>query len=216
MKTTYPESLEWLPDWTDANQYPPVTGTTGTQWAWEFLRRNPEYRDAYSKLTHVTCMEEFSRLFDTVERFRLIDGLYPPDPASSGDPRLSFRARWIRRYEYSERHPEQTIPISPGKILIELDLSLPVGPQLEYIRGIFRKGAARYKVQNLADYLRILDAKVDLSEHTYSRIAETIFHKLAGEEKITKDHPLAERVKESYKVALNLRDSDYWKLVPLA
>ena len=216
MKTTYPESLEWLPDWTDANQYPPVTGTTGTQWAWEFLRRNPEYRDAYSKLTHVTCMEKFSRLFDTVERFRLIDGLYPPDPASSRDPRLSFRASYIRSYRYSEHHPEQTIPISPDKILIELDLSLPVGPQLEYIRGIPRNGAARYKAQNLADYLRILDAKCDLSNPTTSRIAKTIFHKLAGEEEITKDHPLAERVKESYEVALNLRNSDYWKLVPLA
>jgi len=50
----YPDELSWLPDWRDASQYPPVEGTSGTRWAWEFLRRNPEYQKAYSELTHVS------------------------------------------------------------------------------------------------------------------------------------------------------------------
>jgi len=47
----YPEELSWLPDWRDASRYPPVEGTSGTRWAWEFLRRNPDYQKAYLELS---------------------------------------------------------------------------------------------------------------------------------------------------------------------
>ena len=37
---------EWnVPDWRDATQYP--RGCSLRQWAWEFLRRNPEYRELF-------------------------------------------------------------------------------------------------------------------------------------------------------------------------
>jgi len=34
----------WLPDWKDKEQYPDPDTTSWKQWAWEFLRRNPDYR----------------------------------------------------------------------------------------------------------------------------------------------------------------------------
>src|SRR5262249_50557503 len=34
----------WLPDWTNPNNYPDPNNTTRLEWAWQFLRRNPEYR----------------------------------------------------------------------------------------------------------------------------------------------------------------------------
>jgi hypothetical protein len=47
METKYPPGLEWLSDWRDPGRYPPVNGTSGTQWAGEFLRRNPTYQEAH-------------------------------------------------------------------------------------------------------------------------------------------------------------------------
>jgi hypothetical protein len=38
---------EWRPDWKDASQYPNPKTTSRAQWAWEFLRRNPEYQRDY-------------------------------------------------------------------------------------------------------------------------------------------------------------------------
>lgn len=117
---------------------------------------------------------------------------------------------------------DQSIPKNgwrDTRILIEFDLSLPVEPQLRHTRKVLEregKGKARYKIQNLSDYLRILDARDDLVKPTLPCITRTLFPKLAGgEEEITKDHPLVERVKKSHKVALKLRNLDYWKLVPL-
>lgn len=35
---------QWLPDWKDETAYPDPETTSLQQWAWEFLRRNPEYQ----------------------------------------------------------------------------------------------------------------------------------------------------------------------------
>ena len=40
---------DWLPDWRDVSQYPETKTTTLRQWAWEFLRRNPEYREQWDE-----------------------------------------------------------------------------------------------------------------------------------------------------------------------
>ncbi len=50
-KKTIPE---WLPDWEDKKQYPDPGTTSSRQWAWEFLRRNPEYQQDYSFLMVVS------------------------------------------------------------------------------------------------------------------------------------------------------------------
>lgn len=228
--TTYPPELSWLPDWRDPSQYPPVKGTTGTQWAWEFLRRNTDYQAAYKELRHTVAGginpdvpsaevdAEIDRLFKIVKTFRLVDGLYPPDPPTMSISNICFKSNWFRYYRLDR---DQSIPKNgmwDTKILMEFDLSFPVEIQLKQARKILRregKGVSRYKADNLPDYLRILDVKSTLPETTFSLIAKTIFPKLAEGENITKDHPLVERVKEAYRVALKLRDHDYWKLVSL-
>nr|VFK54176.1 MAG: hypothetical protein BECKTUN1418D_GA0071000_10209 [Candidatus Kentron sp. TUN] len=35
---------KWLPDWKDETAYPDIETTTQEKWAWEFLRKNPEYQ----------------------------------------------------------------------------------------------------------------------------------------------------------------------------
>ena len=37
------------PDWRDAAKYEYTQALSSEAWAWEFLRRNPEYSDAWSK-----------------------------------------------------------------------------------------------------------------------------------------------------------------------
>lgn len=40
--------LDWMPDWQDANAYPADPAElTSEQWAWEFIRRNESYQQAY-------------------------------------------------------------------------------------------------------------------------------------------------------------------------
>ena len=38
----------WRPDWRNESMYPDPEKTTRLQWAWEFLRRNPEYQQLWS------------------------------------------------------------------------------------------------------------------------------------------------------------------------
>jgi hypothetical protein len=38
------------PDWTDKTQYPDPHNASALQWAWEFLRRNPEYQRLWSEV----------------------------------------------------------------------------------------------------------------------------------------------------------------------
>ena len=40
---------KWLPDWQNQSQYPLATATR-LDWAWQFLRRNPEYQEFWSNL----------------------------------------------------------------------------------------------------------------------------------------------------------------------
>jgi hypothetical protein len=45
------EIPQWLPDWTDESAYPSPDSDTlngKIMWAWEFLRRNPKYQQAYN------------------------------------------------------------------------------------------------------------------------------------------------------------------------
>lgn len=217
---SYPSELSWLPDWWDASQYPDPESTTGTQWGWEFLRRNPAYQKAWSELTRdIADMEEIRRLFNICERFHLIDGIMPPDPRSNEDPRLSFQAAWMRSYSYNERHPDQVITVSKGKILIELDLSLPVETELQKARKIFveyRHEIDKVRTGKLADFLRILDAKQDLSKPSLREIAQAIYSKETSGNVFERDDSHRQKVAANQEAALRFRDEDFWKLPTLA
>jgi hypothetical protein len=44
------EVPDWLPNWREPSEYPDAKKTTGRQWAWEFLRRNPEYQRLWEQV----------------------------------------------------------------------------------------------------------------------------------------------------------------------
>jgi len=44
-----PNKPDWLPNWEDETKYPDPKKATGRVWAWEFLRRNPQYQQLWPK-----------------------------------------------------------------------------------------------------------------------------------------------------------------------
>src|SRR5262245_43523766 len=43
--------LRWLPDWEkDLHKYPKPTEKSRLEWAWQFLRRNPQYQQLWAQL----------------------------------------------------------------------------------------------------------------------------------------------------------------------
>ncbi|CAG35807.1 transcriptional regulator domain-containing protein [Desulfotalea psychrophila] len=48
------EVPEWLPDWRNKEEYPNPKKTPPQQWAWEFLRRNVDYRKEYKELIQIS------------------------------------------------------------------------------------------------------------------------------------------------------------------
>jgi hypothetical protein len=236
---SYPTGLSWLPDWRDPTQYPTEKGTSGTKWAWEFLRRNPEYQEASRRINRTfmrevveslgdflrhdkEAREEFESEIDSLwlicEKFHLTAGVMPPDPSENNASRISFEFSWMTYYMLSNMslHPTETIELnSPDKILFQLDLTIPVEPQIEGVRRIL-SGVSRYSnkfhVGKLGEYLRILDAKTDLEKPSYSEIAREIYPKEVEKGCSMRDHPARSKIKKNHESALDVRDNHFWKL----
>ena len=49
-----PKKKTFPPDWKDKSAYPNPKKTSGNQWAWEFLRRNPKYQKDYKILVEAS------------------------------------------------------------------------------------------------------------------------------------------------------------------
>lgn len=49
----------WLPDWKDSDSYPQPDNTSLNAWAWEFLRRNPDYQQDYRSWKSLGIDEDF-------------------------------------------------------------------------------------------------------------------------------------------------------------
>ncbi|WP_219510790.1 DUF6499 domain-containing protein [Rhizobium sp. AB2/73] len=76
-------------DWRSAAAYDYVDDLTPSQLAWEFLRRNPDYRQSYSELLSSgrlteKAAEEFAQQWGL--RFRSRPASHRPHPASLLDP----------------------------------------------------------------------------------------------------------------------------------
>lgn len=117
----------WTPNWRDASEYP-GPGALATCLAWAFLRRNPEYVHAWQRSTAspgAISREELTRIARSFGLAQLID------PASAQPPRFLTRS-------------------PPGKpssvqVPIEIDLALPIGPQLALIARWARVGAEAWQ-----------------------------------------------------------------------
>lgn len=95
MKRTTVKTMprDWLPDWRDPKAYPD-DDLTNQQWAWQFLRRNPEYQEVYAR---------WRELFDNVgehptveEDLRFFDC---DPPARLGETFAAYHRRVGKKYK---------------------------------------------------------------------------------------------------------------------
>lgn len=89
---------EWLPDWRDPLQYPDPEKAPLTLFAWEFLRRNPEYQADYDRV--------WGSLSES-ERRGVLEEIFPALP---GEKEEDYRQRWADSSVtagaiYSKNHP---------------------------------------------------------------------------------------------------------------
>ncbi|MBF0383932.1 MAG: hypothetical protein HQL69_23190 [Magnetococcales bacterium] len=107
----------WLPDWTDPEAYPDPKKTSLQQWAWEFLRRNPEYQRDYKKSCTMPCYAEIEANQSVPGG---LEGFFCNPPALPGELKIDYLDRVgtgkINDYEASvaEKYGITSLMIDPA------------------------------------------------------------------------------------------------------
>lgn len=162
---------KWLPNWRNPKEYPDPAKTARLDWAWQFLRRNPDYQNLWSQLiapnydrkhvVHIIKQQRGSaRLYSDRARPRLIEtsGDYdlppfvsqfgitsiPPDP-SEKKAELQFAAQFIR---YRPGGMRKVSPdLQDHEVLVWFNLQWPIEAQLNSARQVLEQ---QIKAKNLA------------------------------------------------------------------
>ena len=81
-----------MPDWDDAKAYPKPKDLSWRQWAWQFLRRNPEYQGDYENWRALldTLPADCTQLPSTEEDMRFT--FFDP-PAKAGETYKEYQKR---------------------------------------------------------------------------------------------------------------------------
>lgn len=160
-----------FPDWTNALAYPdgrtfedPEDGSNQPRgWAWEFLRRNPDYQQDYNR----SCTHDSGDADAAAAKYGL--SLLLPYSYSGSTCLAMFRQLLALREldDQSSRLPQFT----EKQIALVFDVSLPLEPQLRAAKAQIAEKAtrlglvlqersdARKRYANYPRYLRVLDAK---------------------------------------------------------
>jgi Family of unknown function (DUF6499) len=236
LKKKPPKKPEWLPDWKDESKYPDPKNADGRVWAWEFLRRNPEYQRLWKKYAKlppgpVYCGPSARAFWEICERSEREFGIKIPAPPAMATTNLTFKWRpkfvnqkpryWVLPVKLSKKGnfelPEIYVE-DPAEVVVKFDLRSQIGPQLDYVGKLLKKelkrltrakllrGEPRARFENYRDYLRVLDAK--LSGVTY---------KTMGAEILKVKDPAYQKPNATYafKSAKRLRDGDHRFLAAL-
>jgi hypothetical protein len=107
-----PNKPDWLPDWKDISKYPDPKEASGGVWAWEFLRRNPQYQQLW---------EQYAAL--------------PPGPVYAGHSAYTFRDICER----FEREFGVKIPAPPAMTIADPEFNGGPGSLLKILNiGFYR------------------------------------------------------------------------------
>ena len=164
-----------VPDWSNVSAYPtPVVENPMMVWAWEFLRRNHDYRAFFDETVRPWRMEtgEYSEEADcaiakALKRFGLLGFL--PEPASSWAPFFESKSLRVLR---SAVETERAVKIGPADIGYIFDMTLPLERQFALAlrdartlrdhrsrEGQVETLSPRGRPEKYVTYLRIIDAK---------------------------------------------------------
>jgi hypothetical protein len=211
-----------VPDWRDPAQYPHPRDCSLRQWAWEFHRRNPDYRALWRE--HIEPSFRFQdqgvglvgpahgvpadEQAELVHRFGLDS--FPPSPDDDRPP-LFIRSglRYTARREARLLHPEQ--------IAVVLDLKRPVERQVAAVRTLIvreRKKIGhkehRNRIREFVRYLRVLDG--DDAKASDTEIGAALFRKPSQDRilsAVRDQDQILSAVRDHRRAATRLRDTDY-------
>lgn len=219
---------DWLPDWTDITAYPSKKEKNPRVWAWEFLRRNPEYQKMWKQVEALPpgpIHHDFS-LEDINERLKRDFGLRSPAPPSMGSSEPDFNSRlqfvthggiWIKPLGWPDNDPYivEELLCDATEALVRIDLRWPLEQQIRAAKrflkskkqdlqkhGILEKDR-RLKSQKFLELIRLLDADaLDQSNKTMAKIIYGIADEFP-------DHTGQQRVSESLQRAKWFRDKGF-------
>jgi hypothetical protein len=123
-----------VPDWRNAKHYAYTKRLTLHQWAWEFLRRNRRYRDAWGRLAELDFIEQMAQQSEVFKAAGYTWGLSRPiDPAL--DARL---AQFTLFWSLSSGLFTGYLPNSGAVRRLSIDLEKPIRPQLQIAEKLLR------------------------------------------------------------------------------
>lgn len=165
-----------MPDWRDRDAYSYTETLTLHQWAWELLRRNAEYREAWQRYRSANEAGKPDALY------AFTDASLPFGLGEPIDPTLT--AAFVGKIPWTDALGasllDEPVPESPDKISLTFDLDKPLPAQIagaESLLGRFQRHWARWvsevddseiptikprrKVHRdkLLRYIRLLDAE---------------------------------------------------------
>jgi Uncharacterized conserved protein (DUF2285) len=231
---------DWgLPDWTKREEYPAPCGPGQmTVWAWEFLRRNPEYRVfwkekiepfidmtggdlvPHNELKAVLvrggiCRDAAGNIWPYLDELRARFGVDVPSPPHSSRPSFFFEiyAPWVE----NDGRESQDLCLEKHQIAIIFDLSRPLAPQFKRAHASAKREqefreisikTARRRQELYIPYLRILDAR-DAGAKPKD-VGDKLFPKLSDEHP---DYQRQKRLCNYQRAAEKLRDGGYRSLL---
>lgn len=224
-------------DWESGKGYPQGSKVQLRRWAWEFLRRNPEYIKEYDSIIRPYGNDvdrNNANVAGFLNKWHMIS---PADPSHSDirRPGLSVRLaypdfanEWWTR-EFSPQFDNPGVPngyclagpLDENEMLYRFDLRRPLAAQirlaqerLEEIQSRLRKSHnleivdIRRKTDKYNMYLRILDAR-DMGVEI-SHIARVLFPLLSNEHP---DYNANRQVRDAFDAAKKLRDHNWFLII---
>ncbi|HEY1611190.1 MAG TPA: hypothetical protein VGG24_18140, partial [Paraburkholderia sp.] len=218
-----------LPDGTDVSQYEKYESWSNRRWAWEFLRRSKEFREACHKYRK-TPEEKRSRIGAKIaEKFHLMRFKDYTDSWSEKKDRLLF-SRCLTWADIPEGTEERKIntSIRRGQILMRVDVhAMTSKREMEYVRDSIEELMERMMVEHAEEtedipklsrnrepgqlllWLRMLDARLaGMADHEIYVMLENDIKKYSKTRKKIEDDPEG-KIAERMRAADDMARTDY-------
>ena len=153
-------------DWQDEASYPFDENTQNTRWAWEFLRRNPDYQKNYDEYSEAGKNQD-TRLFLSA-KWNTLSFIYPRSDKIPGFRKITSFPQEPYRGPINDKTDPSLEERAPHELVLRFNLLLPYSDQERQARKIFQslkelRNIPRNQPDSGKDlfklYLRLLDAK---------------------------------------------------------
>jgi hypothetical protein len=219
-----------VPDWKSSEGYPPIDAPA-TGWAWEFLRRNPAYRQFWEEKVapYIETIRDHTGEFSVIgrnvrgemwpykEELRQTFGIdVPSSPGGATPPK--FDAHWTR-YVTPDCGEPQTLMLIESEVAFVIDLARPLKPQFDGALVAAQKMqnesfcfiSTRQRRDKYCNYLRILDG-LDTGEDE-ATVAGLIF---ADRPNVYPEFQRTDTFRKAREVAIRMRDGGWRALIEAA